>query len=90
MRLIASAVIHHGAKTNRVRIGKRDYAVVQPKGRPVYYRQELAVRGLGHCIVCISLPPEELAALDDLAERLCMARSHLIREAVREYAARHP
>lgn len=86
---VASAVIVRGAKTNRVKVGRRTYTVRQPEGREVYYRCEMNVRGKGHVVVAISLPPDEIAALDTAAERLKMARSHLIRVAVREYLGRN-
>jgi metal-responsive CopG/Arc/MetJ family transcriptional regulator len=35
--------------------------------------------------VVVALPPDELARLDDLAERLALARSSLIRLAVIKY-----
>ena len=73
-----------GVITNRVKIAKRKQASTQTVLRR--YRTDPLVRGMDTAIVSISMPAAELAALDELAEQTQMARSHLIRQAVKHFA----
>jgi len=80
MKIVASASIG-GVKTNRVKVKR----IAQTNtGRALSrYRQDPTVRGMDTVITCISLPVQELAELDEVCERVQMARSHFIRQAVK-------
>jgi hypothetical protein len=83
MKLTASATITRGAKTNRVRVKRVARSAGTAMAR---YRADPTVRGLETAIVCISMPAEELAALDAACERTQMARSHFLRQAAKHFA----
>lgn len=84
MKIRATATIA-GAKTNRVRMGKSTQSECSVQRAMIRYRKDPTVYGLKAVVTCISMPTEELAALDELAEELQMARSHLIRAAVKQF-----
>ena len=67
-----------GKKTNRVKMRSAGKAMDQ-------YRQDPSVRGMDTVVVAISIPAGELADLDAFAARVRMARSHLIRQAVKHF-----
>ena len=67
-----------GKKTNRVKMRSAGKAMNQ-------YRQDPSVRGMDTVVVAISIPAGELAEMDAFAARVQMARSHLIRQAVKHF-----
>jgi hypothetical protein len=79
-----SATVVRGTKTNRVRV-KRSKSPGSVRKR---YRQDPAVRGMDSTMVCISLPIAELEALDSMCDRVQMARSHFIRQAVKHFGVK--
>lgn len=81
-----SACIETGVTTNRVVV--REPCVPVEARSPKRYRSDKSVRGQGCVMVSISLPAAELVALDAACDRLQMARSHLLREAVKHYESR--
>lgn len=99
---VLTATIVRGKKTNRVRVPERRRTRVparSPRTRSVtptdpspqratnrYKADRTAERG-PTTVIAVSLPASDLCAMDDLAERLRMSRSHVIREAVRVFAA---
>lgn len=56
----------------------------------IRFKKDPLVRGLDFTVISVSLPAEELAAMDELCERLRVARSHLIRSAVKRFKAEVP
>lgn len=79
------AEVVRGRKTNRVVVKRR--ADPSPQRALRRYRKDPLTRGLDYTTVCVSLPVEELAALDIVCARVQMARSHFIRQAVKHFAA---
>lgn len=97
MHIVASATITRGAVTNRVTGFRRAKVPAHAKPARVAksagsakaaYRQDPAVRGMDTAIICASLPVGELVELDAACERLRLARSHLIRLAVKAFMGR--
>lgn len=84
MKILATADIG-GKRTNRVRVRRKAASAGTAMRR---FRKDPLTRGLDYAMVCISIPVAELAALDAIAERVSMARSHFIRQAVRHFAAK--
>lgn len=84
-----SAEVVTGKITNRVKV--RTSPGVSPARRtkarqPKRYKADpTRGQGAGYRVVCISMSPDELAELDALASRVQMARSHLIRQAVKHF-----
>ncbi len=72
-----------GKRTNRVRVKRRAVSAGTATRR---YLKDPSTRGLDTAIVCISLPVEELVALDAVCERTQMARSHFLRQAAKHFA----
>lgn len=75
------------AEKARVRAGRG----TRPTGRStttakVYFRKDPKTRGHATAQVCISMPVSDLIALDAECERVQMARSHFIRQAIRHFA----
>jgi hypothetical protein len=60
---------------------------VRERPEPKRYRADRPNIGKGTKTVCVSLPPEELAWLDRMAERCQTSRSHFIRQAVKHFGA---
>ena len=79
----ASATIVTGTKTNRVRVKAKSKSPGTVRKR---YRSDPTVRGMDSVAVCISLPIAELEFLDAISDRISMARSHFIRQAVKHFA----
>lgn len=83
MKITATATITRGRKANRVKVKR----VARSAGTAIRrFRADPAVRGLETAMVCISLPVAELVSLDEVCERVQMARSHFIRQAVKHFA----
>lgn len=80
-----SARVVSGKRTNRVKVQRvrRPRRVAETR-----YRLDRSVRGKGHVHRQISMPPDELRALDAFAERVQMARSHVVRQAVKHFMAK--
>ena len=55
--------------------------------RDVRYYKDPTTRGRKYKVTCVSLPVDDLAAMDAFAEQHKMARSHLIRAAIAAYIA---
>lgn len=85
MKVTATATVVRGAKTNRIRVERKARSSGSAMAR---FRADPAVRGLETAVVCISMPVGELADLDAFCERTQMARSHLIRQAVKHFAVK--
>lgn len=79
---VRSRFVVGGKISNRV----KERRVRKPPHPPKHHRQDKDVRGLGHRTICVSLPQGELADLDALADRVQMARSHVIRQEVKRFA----
>jgi hypothetical protein len=75
-----------GAVTNRIRVKPRARGNVRQSGGRV--RADPKVFGQPYTTVTISIPLETLDAIDDLAERLRMSRSQLLRDAALGLAER--
>lgn len=78
----ASARVIRGVKTNRMKRSKSPGSVLSR------YRKDPTTRGFDCTTVCISVPVAELAEMDAFAERCQMARSHMIRQAVKHFIAK--
>ena len=79
-----SAEVVTGKMTNRVKV--RATSAPRTARQPKRYKADpTRGQGEGYRIVCISMSPAELAELDAFAERVQMARSHLIRRAVKHF-----
>lgn len=74
-----------GKRTNRVRVKRGATSAGTATRR---YRKDPNTRGLDTVTVCISLPVEELVALDAMCERTQMARSHFLRQAAKHFATK--
>ncbi len=76
--IVASAEIITGVTTNRVKVKKprRRRQVIERR-----FHQD-PLRPSGFKQVCISVSPEDLAVIDELAARLKMSRSRLLVVAV--------
>lgn len=84
----ASAVVETGATTNRVRM-RKPHRARKPRVSKQPKDPTLAViRGVINAkVLCISMPPAELAALDDAAKSRGMNRSAFLRAAARALIA---
>lgn len=86
----ASATIERGKKTNRVRLVKRHASRGRPRKERKVQRvapQEAQRNPSGaYVVISISLYPDDLVAMDELAARVQMSRSALIRRAVERFA----
>jgi ribbon-helix-helix CopG family protein len=83
MKLVATADIIQGASTNRVRVRKKPEQ--SPQRARHRYRQDPSVRGMDTVVLSISMPVAEMVELDAVCERVGMARSHFIRQAVKQW-----
>lgn len=82
----ASATIERGVVSNRVKKVRK--TPVRPKDRTVRYRKDTSTLGKLYTKICISIPVDELAVMDAFAYRVQMARSELIRQAVKHFRAK--
>lgn len=84
MKLAASASIVRGKTTNRVRV--RNTVIDPSPQRALHrFRKDPSTRGRVYVTICICLPVDELAVIDETAERIEMARSHFLREAAKRF-----
>jgi hypothetical protein len=86
------ATIVRGKKTNRVKLVKRHAKRGRPSGGNGRKRQTSVQHALrnpagAYVIISVSLYPEQLAAMDEIAARVQMNRSAMIRRAVERFAA---
>jgi hypothetical protein len=89
--ITASATITRGKKSNRVKLVKRHTKRGRPAGGNGRKRQTSVQAALrnpegSYVIISVSLYPEQLAAMDELAVRVQMTRSAMIRRAVERFA----
>lgn len=96
MKLIATATIG-GKKTNRVKVQTRRGRPAGRKAEPIEpspqraknrLKQDPSVRGKLYVTTCFSIPVDELVDLDAACERVQMARSQFIRQAVKHFAVK--
>lgn len=85
LQIRASATVVQGVKTGRVKVKRRAASAGTALKA---YRKDPTIRGLDYARLCITMPVAELEAMDALAARSQMARSHLIRQAVKHFAAK--
>lgn len=83
MKIVATATVEQGVKTNRVKRVRKAASAGTATAR---YKQDPNVRGMDTAVTCISMPTVELVQLDAMCERVNMARSHFIRQAVKHFA----
>lgn len=81
-----TATLTPGVKTQRVAKVRAKRKATSAGTAMRRFRKDPTTRGLDYAMVCISIPVGELAALDEVAERAQMARSHFIRQAVKHFA----
>lgn len=93
MKILASYEVEQGITTNRVRkvrTKQLEVATKKPKpkssaGAAIKRYREDPEKGRGFTLVCISMPVEDLIAIDKSAEAAQMSRSHYLRQAAKLY-----
>lgn len=77
-----------GKITNRVKVKRISARKRSPERAKIAYRKDPSTRGLDYVVIAVSLPVGELATLDEMCERVQMARSHFLRQAVKHFGAK--
>ena len=89
-KVSSSWSVKQGAKSNRVRSAKKPSRArtLVPTGSARRFAKDPTTHGKLYTVVCISIPIEELAVIDDAADRAHMARSRFLALAGLEVARR--
>lgn len=81
-----TAKIVRGAKTNRVKVGRSRRSIARihetsPQRAKARYAKDPSIRDRLYVVISISLPVDELVAIDAVSERINMNRSAYLRHA---------
>ncbi len=83
-----------GKKSSRVKVAERP--AIDPNNRSrdkspsralLRFKKDPTTRGKDYTVIGMSIPVDELAALDAACAKAQMARSHFVRQAVKFFAA---